>query len=133
MYFHAFKGRNVEIGQRVEVYRNLNTPNAKAYSIRCAKTKLVLAHCETVTLKDATFVVSEKLRLKVNTEQRKTVHAFIRGELVAFNQEPSNLLRPVYYNPYKTALFIDTETQRPLITTTLAFVQGKYAYAAIEK
>lgn len=130
MYFHSYKGRNLEIGQLVEVYRNLHTPNANAYSIRCAKTKLVLAHCETVTLKNAIFVVSETLRLKVNQERRKNVHAFIRGELVGFNQsEPANL-RPVYYNPYKTTLFVDAETKEPIHTAELAFVQGKHVYAS---
>lgn len=128
MYFHAFKGRNVEIGQLVEVYRNLNTPNAKAYSIRCAKTKLVLAHCETVSLKNAQFIVSEKLRLKVNAEKRKTVHAFIRGELVAYNKSMSTTLQTVYYNPYKTNSFVDAETQIPIYESPLAFVQGKFAY-----
>lgn len=127
IFYTPYKNRRVEKGMKVEVYRNLQTDNG--YSIGCAKTKLVLAHCSTVTLKNATFVVSESGRQKTIQEKRKRVHAFIRGELVAYNEPLPDGFRKVAYNPYYTALFTDVESQTPIHQADEVFVQGKYAYA----
>ena len=127
-YFEKFKDRNVEIGQIVEVYRNLNVSNA--FSIRCAKTKLVLAHCTNVTLQNTKFVVSEKMRQRVLNDKRRNVHAFIRGELVSYNHAIPTDLKPVYYNPYKTETFIMSDTKEPVYEAGMVFVEGKYAYAS---
>ncbi|MEH6989521.1 hypothetical protein [Cytobacillus firmus] len=81
MFISPYKGRSLIAGQLVDCYRNLHTDNG--YSIRCAKTGLVLAHCSTVQLKNAKFVVSEAGRQKTVQEKRKRVHAYIRGELVS--------------------------------------------------
>lgn len=69
-----YKGRTVEKNQLVEVYRNLHKGG---FSIRCAKTKLVLAHAENVILKNVKFVVSQAGREKVVQSKRKAVHAVI--------------------------------------------------------
>lgn len=127
MFYNSFKGRTVEIGQKVDIYRNLHTNNG--YSVRCSKTGLVLAHCSSVLVKNARFIVSEKGRLKTVNERRKRVHAFVGGELVAYNvQIPFNFIT-VRYNPYYTKLFMEANTNRSVLGAEEVFCSGKYAYA----
>lgn len=106
----------------VEVYRNLN--NGK-WSIRDAVTGYVAGHAETVVLADAEFIVNEAGRQRVIREQRKNVHAYVKGtllEAIRFKPFrgrkifPANLGHwnvlysvPVTYNPYLTSSFVDAE------------------------
>ncbi|KAF0817678.1 hypothetical protein KIS4809_3495 [Bacillus sp. ZZV12-4809] len=126
MFFTPYKGRSVTAGQLVDCYRNLHTDNG--YSIRCAKTGLVLAHCSTVQLKNAKFVVSEGGRQKTVQEKRRRVHAYIRGELVSYNEHVPMGFKKVLYNPYHTPLFTDEKTNKPIYNAEDVFCSGKYAY-----
>lgn len=125
-FFTPYKGRSVEIGQKVDVYRNLHTDNG--YSIRCSKTGLVLAHCSTVTLRDAKFVVSESGRQKTIEQNRKRVHAYVRGELAAVNEALPNDFEKVVYNPYYTPFFVHARFNIPVTDAEKVYCGGKYAY-----
>lgn len=125
-FFTPYKGRNVETGQKVDVYRNLHTDNG--YSIRCSKTGLVLAHCSTVTLKNAKFVVSESGRQKTVEQKRKRVHAYVRGELATINKAlPKGFLK-VIYNPYYTPFFMQDKLNIPIKEAEIVYCGGKFAY-----
>jgi hypothetical protein len=103
----TYKGRTVAEGDRVDVYRNLNTGN---YSIRCSKTKLVLAHASTVQLKECTCYVQQSGREKTIREKRKRVHAWVSGLFLSAEKPMSaTLTREIFYNPYTTDTFIDSE------------------------
>ena len=66
----------VDPDKPVEVYRNLHK---KCWSVRQrGKVKL---HTDYICLKDVEFKVSQKGRERVLREQRKNVHAFIKGFL----------------------------------------------------
>jgi hypothetical protein len=127
MFFTPYKGRAAEIGLKVDVYRNLHTNNG--YSIRCSKTNLVLAHCSTVHLKNAVFHVSESGRQKTVKEKRKRVHAFVRGELVAYNVQIPRDFVTVLYNPYHTHTY-ETEKKdknnNSTITAILLITDNKF-------
>ncbi|MFT9494373.1 MULTISPECIES: hypothetical protein [Bacillota] len=125
-FFNPYKGRVVYLGQKVDVYRNLHTNNG--YSIRCAKTGLVLAHCSSVWLKNATFHVSESGRQKTIKEKRKRVHAFIRGELAGYNQPVPDHFLQVVYNPYFTPSFTEVGSNNPIDAAKEVHCSGKYAY-----
>jgi hypothetical protein len=126
MFFNPYKGRTVTIGETVDVYRNLHTNNG--YSIR-SKKGIVLAHCSSVRLKNARFVVSESGRQKTVQERRKRVHAYVRGELVAYNEQLPESFTKVLYNPYYTEKFMDADTNAPITEAAEVFCSGKYAYA----
>lgn len=125
-FFKPYKGRNVEFGQKVDVYRNLHTDNG--YSIRCSKTGLVLAHCSTVTLKNAKFVVSESGRQKTIEQNRKRVHAYVRGELAAINTALPKGFEKIVYNPYYTANFMQARFNLPVEEAEIVYCGGKFAY-----
>ena len=64
---------------RVQVYRNLNNG---LISIQDLSTGLVLGHASAVDLEEANFIVREAGRQQVIREQRKNVHAFVRGKVI---------------------------------------------------
>lgn len=98
-----YKGRTVTEGQWVEVYKNLNNG---LFSIRDMKTKLVLAHGHSFLLTDVTERVSAAGRKRVLKEERKNVHAYLKGR-ISFKQPKSDITRDkvVSYNPYTTDYF----------------------------
>jgi hypothetical protein len=67
---------------RVEIYWNLHR---KLYSVRALEGPQkgrVIGHAREVLLDSVTFKVREGGRQRVIREQRKNVHAFVRGEIV---------------------------------------------------
>jgi hypothetical protein len=130
MFFEPYKGRTVSIGMKVDIYRNLHTNNG--YSIRCSKSGLVLAHCSTVRIKNAKFHVSESGRLKTVEQKRKRVHAYVRGVLVAYNEEIPETFEKVL-NPYYTYLFMNSKTNVPINEADEVVCSGKFAYADVSE
>lgn len=88
-----------EAGRRVHVYWNLHRGG---WSIRDAKTRLVIGHADRVTLARVRFVVSEASRQRVLRERCRSVHAWVEG----FIAEGQGTER-VRYNPYRAATFTD--------------------------
>ncbi|WP_053403483.1 hypothetical protein [Priestia koreensis] len=126
----TYKGRTIEIGATVDVYRNLNQNGL--YSVRDSKTGLVCCHSSSVRLSNVTFKVSESGRQKTVSEKRKRVHAFVRGTLEELEGNCPNGFEPVYYNPYVTSLFVREQSNLPIHAAESAFFEGKYAYAPCE-
>ena len=129
MFFTPYKQRTVEIGELVDIYKNLNINNG--YSIRCSKTEIVLAHCSSVHLKNARFVVSESGRIKTVQERRKRVHAYIRGELAAINVQIPKGFTKVCYNPFINDLFTEVGTNRHITASLDVICYGKHAYHSV--
>lgn len=92
---------------RVEVYRNLHTGG---YSLRDAKTRLVIAHEDYILLENCEFIVWQGGRKRVLKERCKNVHAFIRGQLLATGKEAVERIEgdllPITYDPYKYSTFV---------------------------
>lgn len=111
------------MGKRVRVYRNLTK---KTISIQDAKTNLVIMYSDAVSLSNCKFVVRQKGREKVLREKRKSVHAFVVGELDDKYEEPKTeerrLIRQCSYNPYKFGYFYDILTQEPIREATRVWV-----------
>lgn len=122
----SYKGRTVELGTVVDIYRNLN--QSGYYSIRDAKSGLVLAHSESVCVKQGVFKVSEAGRKKTLEMKRKRVHAYIRGILHSVDQTVPDGLETVYYNPYETKKFLNTEQDCFIDFAEEVHCAGKFAY-----
>ena len=125
---------------KVEVYRNLHK---NCWSIRDCKTKKVIKHVQSAHIKNAELVVQPAGRAKVLREQRKNVHAFVRGQLEgSWNDhiESSSSISPIVlffsarqprnwpvaqhiaYNPYKYDSFVLTETETPIYKATEVYL-----------
>jgi hypothetical protein len=128
---YGYKGRTFHIGMLVDVYKNLHTGS---FSIRCAKSKLVLGHCETVRLQDGIFKVSESGRLKTISEKRKRVHAYVRGTLLGVNESrDDSFTQLIYYNPYVTSHFVNNETHSVIERADEVFIEGKFCFIREEQ
>ena len=93
-------------GVKVYVYFNLHK---KCFSVKALEGSckgLVVTHTDTVSLKDATFKVSEAGRQRVIKEKRKNVHAGVVGYLEGFIATSTEGYKQAYYNPYKTSTFV---------------------------
>lgn len=92
----------------VYVYRNLKHGRHAPPLYSIMRNGRVIDRRPRVLLSDATFVVHEKGRQRVIKEQRKNVHAFVKGRLVdergGFGidaDSAKDLPAKVRYNPYE--------------------------------
>ena len=144
-----------------EVYRNLNIRDEVVYSVR--KDGLVEGHVLTIIMDGSTrypikFAVGPKGNQRVRDEQRKNVHAVIRGHMVnavwyygdmdeaelAHARDTCDYFREdfksptidgyewkeVTYNPYKYRTFVTVEDEQPVMTARKVVV-GKEVWAMI--
>lgn len=118
------EGKSLKIGQRVKVYRNL-TKNC--YSIADAKTGLVLAYADYVTLTDTNYKVSESGRQRVLRQKKKYVHAFIVGSFQGgkYAYPGDTLKNKVSYNPYKKDHFYNKDTGKKIEKSIVAYCTPK--------
>ena len=139
-----------------EVYRNLHFRGDTIYSVR--KDGLVEGHAMMIimdgsTKRPITFAVGPKGNQRVRDEQRKNVHAVIRGYIVnAVWYDEDNMehaidacsyhkdihmqyrdgyeWKKVTYNPYKYKTFVTVEDEQPVMTARKVII-GKEVWAMI--
>lgn len=98
---------------RVFVYFNLHKKMWSVKALSGPNKGRVIAHSDTVQLRNAIGRVSEAGRQRVIKEQRKNVHAGIVGELVSFDVHSGFHGEALTYNPYKYSSFIFRATEKP--------------------
>ena len=113
----------------VDVYKNLHKDT---WSIRNRATGLVVSHSDHVWVEEARFVVQKGGRDRVLREQRKNVHAFVRGVLVeefpTVTQFDSPCDIQVKYNPYKADHFYEVETGKEVIEAPIVSLDDRGAW-----
>lgn len=121
-----YKGRSVQEGQRVNVYVNLHNG---LFSIQCSKSKLVLCHSPSVTLRECTFHISQKGRARAVKEQKRNVHAHVSGIFVGIDlNDPTPTELIVSYNPFTSAHFYNVLDGEEVRHTDFARCFGKRVY-----
>lgn len=106
MLLTLYKNRKVNLYKPVYAYRCLNNKDF-LYSIM--QNGLVVAHTNSILIRDASFIVRPGGLAKVRREQRKNVHAFVKGFLVESGMgigSDKNLPAKITYNPYLNDSFI---------------------------
>ncbi len=124
-FFTSYKGRQVAPAQRVEVYRNLKFRDRVVYSVRDAKTGLVLGHATDLLLSRCKFVVSQKGRERVLKEKKKNVHAWIEGSYGIIHAGDDRIFSEgerVRYNPYTNSHF-EMECGEPIVEANVVFIK----------
>jgi hypothetical protein len=104
---------------RVEVYRNLHTGTWSLRHLEGWNKGKVVDHPDTVRIDNASFVVQPAGNVRVRSEGKKNVHAFVRGEFVWSSKGGGDARYPEYmrrasYNPYENTTFVDRETSDPV-------------------
>lgn len=111
---------------QVDVYYNV-TKNCLSVRQRGK----VIAHVESIILRNATFRVSEVGRQKVLRQKRKNVHAVIRGEVISLEPVKELLGTRIRYNPYHTATFVK-EDGTPISEAFEVAIHGRLMQAVEE-
>ena len=105
----------IDFSKPVRVFKN---PKLGCYNIM--QGGLVKATARQIRLRDAQFLVRESGRLRMLRENRRTIHAYIQGQLVDYahpsDDRTINHLsgRSATYNPFRFNSFVDRETEAPL-------------------
>ena len=107
----------IDFRQKVEVYRNLHTG---LWSVR--QGGVVKLHTDYIILRNVQFAVQPAGRARVIKEERKNVHAFVRGYLttrqIVDAMEHDCIVSNPRYNLHKFASFVDDDEQ-PVYTADL--------------
>ncbi len=104
---------------RVKVYRNITK---QCYSVM--RDGHVVAHVDSIVLKNVEFRVSQAGRERVLRERRKNVHAFIVGQ-VSMDEALDKGTR-ISYNPYVAPSFM--EAGQPIHAAAVVHLTPKGAF-----
>lgn len=90
----------------------------------------MVAHRQSLTLKDVQFKVSEAGRQRVIREKKKNVHAGVVGQWddELCSDTIFNTGTPVTYNPYKYTGFVIKDNESPIQKASRAFLTNKKIY-----
>ena len=116
----------IDPNAKVLVYRNLHNG---LWSIK--QDGLVKAHATELTLYNCNMYVNRKGRQRVLREQRKNVHAGIKGYLKDAELErvwgdlPEDQFDQITYNPYKYSSFVHTKDESPRWFGVIAKLEEK--------
>lgn len=106
--YTRFKNRTIDTSKEVKVYKNLHNG-----MLSVKQDGLVVAHVDSITLKNPSFKVSQSGRNRVILEKKKNVHAFICGFVESINVESKTKKQAISYNPYKHDFFYFKADERP--------------------
>lgn len=107
---------------RVEVYYNVHK-DCLSYRRPGGRVQ----HAQAVTLENVTFAVQPAGQAKSRQLGKKTVHAFVRGELVALDDEATPILdaQRVTYNPFRYDSFVECQTGAPITSCKRVTIVGR--------
>jgi hypothetical protein len=96
------------IGKLVRVYRNVHQ---NCYSIVSADTGRVIAHADSVRLRDCKFHVNTKGVAKIRETRRKRVVAYVQGYFMGWEGKQPTAQKAIRFNPYLWDSFVDSHQQ----------------------
>lgn len=112
-------------GQRVRVYYNLHK---KCLSVMDKKTRRVIDHVDSIQLENVKFIVSAAGLARLRRQQRKSVIAFVEGDIIKEYGERGNDKgwSRVYFNPYVVDQFMVGD--EPIYEVDLVYIEDKNIY-----
>lgn len=110
------------MGTRIDAYRNLNDECISIRSREPENRGLVIDHVDTVRVTDVEFAVEPSGPQRVRDNERKDVHAYVRGRRADTPIVPTTTGTEITYNPYKYDSFVAVQTERPVEKADSAIV-----------
>lgn len=127
------EGRNIAIGERVEVYYNIQKGGFSVVSRDKSNPDngRVVAYASDVQIKNATFHVNDKKYDQILEKNKKTVYAVVRGILSGFESIDADQFNKGYCNPFSGVKgFIDWNTKQALTNASqVVFYDKFFGYA----
>lgn len=122
----GFRGRMVNIGERYNVYRNLNNG---LFSIQDLRTGLVVAHGRNFQLSDVEFKISASGKKGVMKSKVRNVHAKAQGIFIG-PKDSRETGREISYNPFIEKGFYYVDTGEEVSSTESLYVENKKIYGS---
>lgn len=108
-----------------DIYYNLHK-----HCLSVRQRGIVVAHLDSVALRNVEFKVSEAGRQRVLKEKRKNVHATVRGEIQEWDHRYEAMDGiEITYNPYKYSSFVVKSTGSPVKGAEHVAIQGRRVIA----
>ncbi|WP_051317060.1 hypothetical protein [Ectobacillus panaciterrae] len=117
--------RELQINQRVQVYRNIRK---KLFSVLDKKTRRLIAHRETLVLSNVEFKISKAGQERVRRDKQKNVHAYVVGNYVGHQVVNIENYKLVYYNPYVTDTFVTVDNNNPILKAEKCYLINGNCY-----
>jgi hypothetical protein len=95
---------NLPFCKLVRVYRNVHQ---NCYSVVSVDTGRVIAHADSVRLRDCKFLVNAKGVEKIRATGRKRVVAWVQGYFMGWEGKQAQAQQSVRFNPYHWDSFVD--------------------------
>lgn len=120
MALDSYKGRYLNVGQTVKVYRNLNNGR---YSIMDCTTGLVLAHADCLELTNVRFIIRKGGLQKARVTGVRNVHAFAEGIFSGADvKKDTSIWEEFTYNPFQTNNFVDCFSGFPVVRASNVYL-----------
>ena len=127
---------------KVDIYRNLNVPKEQLekWSVLDRSTRRVTDVTHSALVRNVKFIVQPAGRKRVLKENRKNVHAFVRGDLIenpwwfahSETLADDRLMTKISYNPYKADHFIREDTGEAVYEAGTVWIAPHGVYAGKE-
>jgi len=108
----------IDPNKKIEVYFNLHK---KTWSVR--QSGRVVGHTDSIQVKNPQYVVSQKGNERVRREQKKNVHAFVRGYVIEGLPYIPKGQKMITYNPYKHTSFMIRNTNDTICSSPFAALE----------
>lgn len=118
-----YKGRSVEVGEKVKVYFNLHTHLFSMLAMQGVHKGKVVAHGNGIKIDDVKFHINKSGQLRVRAQRKRNVHAYAVGTYKGITE--TVLEKSAYYNPYTTDKFINLDTKVELDGVEAAVLKDK--------
>jgi hypothetical protein len=103
--FIPYRGRELQLGEDVWVYRNLMRSDGAWYSV--LQRGRVVGHTRQISIAEPTMLVREAGRRRAIREGRKNVHAFVVGRVAPRVDPSADLSVRVRYDMRGAGFFVD--------------------------
>ena len=102
---------------------------AKVFTVQNRETGRVRRHTPKITLRDVDFEIDQGEQDRMLRENRATLHAGVRGEIIPTDPESLEGWIRVIYDPKKHTTFITAEDEKPVFKAELVhmFVKDQRA------
>jgi len=108
----------IDPNKKIEVYFNLHK---KTWSVR--QSGRVVGHTDYIQVKNPQYVVRQGGNERVRREQKKNVHAFVRGYITDSLPLFAKQQKFVSYNPYKNSSFVVRNTNDTICSSPYASLE----------
>lgn len=122
-----YKNRNILFDEKVEIYRCLNR---KGYVFSIRQNGKVVAHTESIVLKDCDLIVNNAGKKNCIKTKQRNVHAFVKGFITNKTDIKLTFSFILKYNPFSPIGF-HTQGENEIKKANVVYIQENQIYCQL--